>query len=235
MYTDHEALKSLLHTPHLPGKLAQWGMALQELDLKIEYCPGSKNLKADTLSRYPLLSTMDEESILPVIVAIATERAEPALAERQRVDPYLMSVIAYLEDNVLPRDDKEARELILGRSQYVLNDEILYRVETDKTLRVVVPKSDREDLFMKVHTGKFGGHLREVKIHSKLSRHNWWPTIRQDINRWCRASLTCASCNVGKPFKPLLTPIPVGGPFNRLGLVSMCCSYQSHPVATIML
>ena len=53
----------------------------------------------------------------------------------------------------------------------MLNDEILYRVETDKTLRVVVPESDREHLFMKVHAGKFGGHLREVKIHSQLSRH----------------------------------------------------------------
>jgi len=124
-----------------------------------------------------------KESTLPVIAVIATKRAELTLAERQRGDPYLMSVIVYLKDNVLPRDDNEACELILGRSQYMLNDEILYQVETDKTLRVVVPKSDREDLFMKAHPGKFGGHLREVKMHSQLSRHYWWPTIRQDINR----------------------------------------------------
>ena len=37
VYTDHEALKSLLNTPHPSGKLARWGMAIQELNLKIEY------------------------------------------------------------------------------------------------------------------------------------------------------------------------------------------------------
>ena len=35
MITDHEALKGLLNTPHLSGKLERWGLAIQELDLKI--------------------------------------------------------------------------------------------------------------------------------------------------------------------------------------------------------
>ena len=33
LYTDHEALKSLLNTTQPSGKLARWGMAIQELDL----------------------------------------------------------------------------------------------------------------------------------------------------------------------------------------------------------
>ena len=53
-------------------------------------------------------------------------------------------MIAYLEDDVLPSDNRMARQLILGRSQYVLNDGVLYRVESDKTVRVVVPESNRE-------------------------------------------------------------------------------------------
>ena len=39
MMTDHEALKGLLNTPHPSGKLAKWGLALLELDLKIHYQP----------------------------------------------------------------------------------------------------------------------------------------------------------------------------------------------------
>lgn len=35
VYIDHSALKALLNTPHLSGKLARWGMAIQELDLTI--------------------------------------------------------------------------------------------------------------------------------------------------------------------------------------------------------
>ena len=52
IYTDHEALRSLLITPHPSAKLARWGLALQELDLQIHYCPGKRNVNADALSRY---------------------------------------------------------------------------------------------------------------------------------------------------------------------------------------
>ena len=44
---DYEVLKSLLHTP--PGKLARWGMALQELDLTIEQSWESYNILHITL------------------------------------------------------------------------------------------------------------------------------------------------------------------------------------------
>ena len=48
---DHEALLSLMNNPHPYGKLACWGLALQELDLMIHYCPGKLNQPADSLSR----------------------------------------------------------------------------------------------------------------------------------------------------------------------------------------
>ena len=54
LYTDHEALKSLLNTPHPSGKLAQWGLAIQELDLHIHYRPGRLNQAADVLSHRPV-------------------------------------------------------------------------------------------------------------------------------------------------------------------------------------
>ena len=44
IYTDHEALKSLLNTPQPSGKLARWGMAIQELDLRILHCTGKSNV-----------------------------------------------------------------------------------------------------------------------------------------------------------------------------------------------
>ena len=51
--TDHQALKSL-NTPQPSGKLARWGMVLQDVDIDIEYRAGRKNEKVDALSRYPL-------------------------------------------------------------------------------------------------------------------------------------------------------------------------------------
>ena len=53
VYTDHEALVSSMNNPHPSGKLARWGLALQELDLTIRYRPGKLNQSADGLSRCP--------------------------------------------------------------------------------------------------------------------------------------------------------------------------------------
>ena len=71
VFTDHEALKSLLNIPQPSGKLARWGMALQELDLRIKYRPGKNNVRADTLSRYPvsLLPRDCLETVAPTLVA----------------------------------------------------------------------------------------------------------------------------------------------------------------------
>ena len=236
VFTDHEALKSLLNTLHPSGKLARWGMALQELDLKIEYRPGSGNKKADALSRHPVRPLIDDDANQPTPAVVATLEASTdgnkvsgiTLREKQRLDPDLRLLIAFLEDHALPEDDRKARELVLGRAQYTMIEGVLYRIESDKTLRVVVPVGDRENLFKEAHSGKCGGHLREVKIHSQLSRHYWWPGMRQDITKWCRACLVCATRSVGKPIKPSLTPIPVCGPFDRVGVDVLQLPKSSH-------
>ena len=42
--------------------------------------------------------------------------------------------------------------------------------------------------------------------------------MRKEVTHFCRSCETCASCNVGRPIKPYLTPIPVAGPFDRVGV-----------------
>ena len=54
VYTDHSALKSLLSSPNPSGKLARWGMTIQEIEPEIRYRPGRLNERADALSRSPL-------------------------------------------------------------------------------------------------------------------------------------------------------------------------------------
>ena len=101
----------------------------------------------------------------------SNEDSAGTLSERQRADLTLSCIIRYLEDEVLPDDDKKARELILSRSQYALLDGVLYRLEKDNSLRILVPECDCEELFKEAHEGVFGGHLREAKIYSQHSKH----------------------------------------------------------------
>ena len=119
VYTDHEALRSLLNTPHPSGKLARWGMAIQELNLKIEYRPGKTNTRADALSRYPV-------SLLRSELIAALEANPPAkggegstqepLGKRQFTDPGLREMMVYLDTGKLPDDNQRARERLCWES-----------------------------------------------------------------------------------------------------------------------
>ena len=171
VFMDHEALRSLLNTPHPSGKLARWGLALQELDLQI-HRPGKHNVDADALSRFPL--SVAVESSPQNAVAAVTDAGAPAkngepkrtFTKRQKADPTLQMLQTYLEDWTLPHNEAQAYHVVLTHGQYALMDNILYHVEPNKTLCVIPPATDREEFFLEVHRGPFDGHLSNAKIHS---------------------------------------------------------------------
>ena len=115
------------------------------------------------------------------VVAKVEPELESDIATCQRRDSELASIILYLETGVLPDDDSSARTLVLSASQYVLEDDVLYKVEQDSTLRVIPPADWREELFNTAHSGIFGGHLSDVKVHSELQSHYWWSRMRKDV------------------------------------------------------
>ena len=215
--TGHEALKSLLNTPHSSGKLARRGLPILELDLQIHYCPGRVNQAADILSCLPLLTllsvnqrgTILAEVITPPIfqvkdrearvnhVNMISSNAIDMMAEYQDADTDLKVLKSYLLHGELPREEKKAREFVLGRSQFEVIDGFLYNVERDKTLRVIHPTSYRKMLFEQAHRGQFGAHLESAKVHGQLARSYWWSTMRTNIIHWSHLFTICASKHVG--------------------------------------
>ena len=84
---------------------------------------------------------------------------------------------------------------------------------------IVVPKSVRPTLLEEAHAGHFAGHLSGRKIYDRLRRSYYWQGMRSDVRRYCRSCLTCASRKGnGRRVHPPLQPIPVGGPFYRVGV-----------------
>ena len=205
-------------TPQPSGKLARWGMAIQELDIEILHWSGKHNANANALSRSPLGDSDCEQTPYGIISALEGEDLEMDLAALQRGDSELAAVVTYLETGVLPAEEKFAKRLALTQSQYVIEDGILYHVEADSTVRVIPPLNSREKLFQQVHGGVFGAHLGDAKVHSELRRHYWWQGMRADITRWTRGCLVCASYSTGQAVHAPLTPIPVSGPFDRVGV-----------------
>ena len=158
-----------------------------------------------------------------LIAAVVSEPQDSAksgegIKDRQREDAEIKMIIDFQENNILPDDDRKARELLLNRMQYQLMDGILYYVANDKTLRLIPPTIDRKQLFEEVHCGPFGAHLREAKVHGELYKHYWWPKMRSDIRNWCNGCLVCATRQPSRAVHAPLNSIPVGGLFHRVGV-----------------
>ena len=185
------------------------------MDLTIIHRSGKKNNNADALSRFPLPTTTDGNPACGIVAALVVESGEDELAGVQQSDEELAAIITYVETGVLPEDQKLAKRIALTSPLYTVQDQVLYRVERDATLRVVPPTSFRRQLFEEAHAGRFGAHLSDTKVHSALQRHYWWDGMRKDITRWSRACLTCVTQNAGRARKPPLSPIPVSGPFDK--------------------
>lgn len=113
-------------------------------------------------------------------------------------------------------------------------DDILYHLQADKSLWIIPPKGDREKLFHEAHDGAFGAHLQDKKVHSELNKHYWWPGMRADIVCWC---LTCLTRQAGRHMKAPLTPIPVAGPFDRMGvdIIHFPKSYSGNQYAVVFM
>ena len=112
LYTDYEALKSLLNTPHPSGKLHWWGLAIQELDLHIHYCPGQLNQTADALFYISMLdkspTTMTTAQDGEELVNEVCTTSFVSLSSRQEHDVNLKVIRDYPLNNELPPDDKKA-------------------------------------------------------------------------------------------------------------------------------
>ena len=93
-------------------------------------------------------------------------------------------------------------------------------MEPDKTPHVVPLTRQSKHLWNNAHSGDYGGHLQDAKVHSQLSRHYWWLSMRKDIIQWNRGCLTCATRQVGKPGSPYLLLFQWKGLLTELVLMS---------------
>ena len=237
VFTDHAACTSLLNTARPSGKLARWALTIQEMDPIIKHRSGKKNSNANALSRNPVAvvhavaaaSPRDEladpdagETDTPTDVLPRPEVSKLAeIGRLQRADPLLALVFAYLEQSRLPESEGAAKKLVLeGRNYDVIRGVLYYEPPTvPGRLCVVVPDELRPALLQEAHATSWAGHFAFQKVYDRIRRNYWWQGMRADVYHFCRACLVCASRKgTGRRMKPALTPIPVGGPFHRVGV-----------------
>jgi len=196
------------------------------MDLVIKHRSGKSNTNADALSRNPISSVAAVETLAVMegdedSLPLPGEEGMTRIKAAQRDDPDLASMCQYLESDILPTDEKLARKIVAESEHFELIQGVLYFEPAAFVGRlcVVVPRSLRETLLQESHASCFAGHFSAKKVYDRLRHHYWWKGIRADVHHYCRKCLVCASRKgPGKPIRPPLEPIPVGGPFHRLGV-----------------
>lgn len=96
--------------------------------------------------------------------------------------------MAYLKDDILLKDEWEARKIILKSSKFVLGkDRSLYRwLWTGPMLKVVHP-SDVQLILQNLHEGSCGSHAGgQTLAHRAITQGYWWPNMEADDIKYAR-------------------------------------------------
>jgi hypothetical protein len=201
LQTDHAPLKWLTTHKDHSSRLIRWALQLQEYDITIDYKPGKTNKNADALSRLPT-----EETVAVVMRAIPISQE---MQEEQMID----EEVKQIRDDTLKKISSETND-----SLYIIKNHLLY-FRSSKGDALVLPKKYRQQILIQYHDGHLGGHLSAPKVLSKLRSLYYWPTMKKDVDNWCKSCQICAARKRPRRYyKAPLKPIAVDGPFHTLGM-----------------
>ena len=183
----------------------------------IVHRPGRIHGNADCLSRRPYdsreVSSLKKE-----------EPQTPHTQEMQRKDPELAAMIDFLENDILPTNDKVARKILLTSDNfYIGQDGLLYHIDFNRRRNaresfshLVVGAALRFEILSNVHDHIAGANFGLNKTISKLKQRYWWKGMFKDVEH---SGVECSMRKSHRNSKkaPLL-PIPVEGAFDRVAV-----------------
>ncbi|KAK8933512.1 hypothetical protein KSP39_PZI015592 [Platanthera zijinensis] len=197
-------------------------LLIQIPQFQILHIPREQNNKADALSKLATSSTryqtrrrQIEEIAFPSIHG-PWEVTEINKAEESWTTP----LIAYLKDQQLPEDHKEARRLRMRAATFTLIDGELYKRSYTEPYLKCLSNEDAEYTLREVHEGICGEHLGGKALAKKILRQGfYWPTMKKEATEFVQK---CRSCQVhaSVPRQPsvALTSLQGAWPFAQWGI-----------------
>ncbi|CAC5414951.1 unnamed protein product [Mytilus coruscus] len=125
------------------------------------------------------------------------------IKELQRQDPSLSPIIDYLENDILPDLQKEARCVLLKSNDYALIDGILFHSRVAKSKRnkmmshyqIGIPRGMIPSVLKVVHDSPLGGHAGMNNTLDRAKEHFFFPRMGKIITDYVQ---TCHFCQVRK-------------------------------------
>ena len=211
-----------LNSENAGGRLLRWSLALQDFDFYIEHRKGKRHANADGLSRLPLSSTQpygEGETLIeplgnldnpgytaPAAVIAAWKESFPACGTNAFFPPEDKTAFTNAEFIHLQKEDKYCQELMQSTTRVKASWDntkpkqffkgtggLLMRKSNDGAhAQTVVPLSLRAFILNRYHGLPVSGHLGSKKVMRQIASHYYWPGMKENVDKWIRACLTCA-------------------------------------------
>ncbi|KAM0787484.1 hypothetical protein ACM66B_003559 [Microbotryomycetes sp. NB124-2] len=216
IYTDHNALQYFQTKRTLTRRQARWSEKINHHKYSIRYRPGSRNAKADALSRRPDFAeggkaseqpgqTLLRPLLLSAVFSPASDVAD-LIQQHLQHDPVSSRIIQDLSQDASTHADFE-----LANDGFLLSQGKIY-VPDFEPLKV--------RLLEQAHDSRIAGHFGQARTFELLDRNYYWPGMRQFVNDYVNE---CDSCKRNKPSHHrkhgLLRSLPVpSAPWSSLSM-----------------
>ncbi|MCP4492355.1 MAG: DDE-type integrase/transposase/recombinase [Gammaproteobacteria bacterium] len=198
---------------------------MSEFNYTIVHRPGKNNQPADFLSR-PTSANNSCGTIHSITTSQSTSdtfftSSSSDFRQLQMSDPTIRQYTAYPETGELPNDTALARKIALSADNFTMSDALLHHIDYNqhKVLQFYVPASLIAEMLEAFHMDKFAGHFAVQKTLQKLRTNYYWPTMVQDVRRFCQGCHPCQQRKrPNKHTRAPLVSLPVEGPWDRVSM-----------------
>uniref|UniRef100_A0A8C5R7U4 Gypsy retrotransposon integrase-like protein 1 n=1 Tax=Leptobrachium leishanense TaxID=445787 RepID=A0A8C5R7U4_9ANUR len=180
VYTDHKNLEYLKSAKRLKPRQARWALFFARFNFHVTYRPGSKNGKADALSR------VQDLALLP-------PTPSPTVLPTQ----CFLGMTSCLHDKI--KQLTASTSLPVSSEGFHIHNHCIY-----------VPEEARKEVLHMCHDSLVAGHPGRRKTVDLLKRHFWWPSMFSDVNKYVAGCPTCLrSKHTTTKVAGLLHPLPI--------------------------
>ena len=137
-------------------------------------------------------ATPSDDDNLPFRTKLTIE----IVANEQRLDRKLSPLIKYLDEGILPNDNKLARTLLLLSANYNYTDDLLYHQQASRArnmnqlqIQLVIPDNLRAVILKEFHDNF--GHRGKVNTFYNIRNNYYWENIFKDINDYIKSCMAC--------------------------------------------
>ena len=212
--TDHKPLVPLFSSKHLeelPFRVQRFRLRMMRFDFTIAHVPGKELVIADTLSRAPSTQSCSSDDLqketeawvsLVLQSLPATEDRIEEIKQQQVADTTCQQIVQYCQSTW------PAKHAVPAAVQPYFPMAAEFTVEQGMLLRgsrIVIPKSLRQMVLQKIHTG----HQGITKCRDRARQSVWWPGLSKELEQLVQNCPDCckAQRQRAQPLTPSSLPV----------------------------